>query len=79
MADEVNYYVKSIPPSRRARIHLGSCKHCRNGQGQENQDKGTGPTKWHGPFATYAEAKSAMSNLGPRYTDVGNCQYCKPS
>jgi hypothetical protein len=70
------YYVKVIPPSKRARIHDGSCKHCRNGLGQEHQDKGSGPTYWSSPFGTLADAKSFMDQLG--YTDTGYCAYCKP-
>lgn len=38
------YFVKVIPPSGPARVHSGDCKFCRDGQGMENQDKGTGPT-----------------------------------
>ena len=75
------YYVKVIPPSGRARIHDGSCKFCRDGQGMENQDKGTGPTYWHPAYPTtgletVAEAERFMVNLGPRYEDTGRCAYC---
>jgi hypothetical protein len=75
------YHVKVIPPSGRARIHDGSCKFCRDGQGMENQDKGTGPTYWRPPypapgFATVAEARRVVNDLGPRYKDTGDCQYC---
>jgi hypothetical protein len=70
------YFVKVIPPSKRARIHKGSCKHCREGQGQENQDKGSGPTYWEGGFATLREAQLVMAAL--RYTDTGRCAHCKP-
>lgn len=75
------YFVKVIPPSRRARIHDGDCKFCRDGQGMENQDKGTGPTFWQPPFptagySTVAEAESYMASLGPRYLNIGFCSYC---
>lgn len=75
------FYVKVIPPSGRARIHSGDCKFCRNGQGMENQDKGSGPTYWHPAYPTAgmktaAEAQTFMENLGPRYTDTGRCSYC---
>lgn len=75
------YFVKVIPPSKRARIHTGECKFCRNGQGMENQDKGKGPTYWHprhpSPgLKTLASAKEYMASLGPRYKDTGPCQYC---
>lgn len=75
------FHVKVIPPSGRARIHDGPCKFCRNGQGMENQDKGSGPTYWHPPypfpgFQTYPEAALYMAGLGARYIDVGACHYC---
>lgn len=77
------YFLKVIPPSGRARIHVGDCKFCCNGQGMENQDKGTGPTYWHPSypspgFQTLAEAKAQMERLGPRYSDIGLCAYCMP-
>ena len=77
------YFLKVIPPSGRARIHEGDCKFCRNGQGMENQDKGTGPTYWYPPypypgFQTVPEAKAHMERLGPRYSDTGLCAYCMP-
>ncbi len=71
------YFVKVIPPSKRARIHEGSCRHCREGLGQENQDKGSGPTYWSRGFATLSEAQSFMAQL-PDYADTGLCAYCKP-
>lgn len=69
------YHVKVIPPSGRARIHEASCKFCRDGQGMENQDKGTGPTYWQPPypvpgFPTIAEAKRYVLSLGSRYIDT---------
>lgn len=75
------YHVKVIPPSARARIHDGSCKFCRDGNGMDNQDKGTGPTYWRPAFpapgfATIAEAEKFMASLGSRYVDVGKCSYC---
>jgi hypothetical protein len=81
MGDDVAYFVKVIPPSGRARIHAGDCKFCRDGQGMENQDKGTGPTYWHPAyplpgFQTSAGAGAYMTALGPRYHDVGPCAYC---
>ena len=72
----MGYYVKVIPPSKRARIHEGSCKHCRNGEGQENQDKGNGPTYWSRPFVTVDDAKAFMKDLN--YSNTGLCAYCKP-
>ena len=75
------FFIKVIPPSGRARIHTGDCKFCRDGQGMENQDKGSGPTFWHPAYPaaglqSVAEARAYMSTLGPRYTDTGLCSYC---
>lgn len=75
------FHVKVIPPSRRARIHEGSCKFCRDGQGMENQDKGTGPTYWKpafpkAGFSTIAEAQEVIDRLGSRFDDTGKCSYC---
>lgn len=75
------FFVKVIPPSRRARIHTGECKFCRDGRGMENQDKGTGPTFWNPPhplpgFPSVADAKKYMASLGARYVDIGLCEYC---
>lgn len=73
------YYVKVIPPGKRARVHIGECRHCRNGQGQEGQDKGgSRPTYWSGPYADLASANAFMAGLGPGYDDTGHCRYCKP-
>lgn len=74
----MTFYVKVIPPHGRARVHRGECKHCRNGDGQINQDKGTGPTYWSGPHNTFEDAKGFMENLGPRYKNIGLCPYCRP-
>lgn len=74
------YFVKVIPPSGRVRVHSGECKFCRDGQGMENQDKGTGPTYWHpaypSPGVELAKAREYMAALGDRYVDKGECSYC---
>lgn len=75
------YFIKVIPPSGRARIHDGDCKFCCDGQGMENQDKGTGPTYWYPKYPqpglpTLADAKAYMGALGYRYKDTGLCSYC---
>lgn len=77
----MEYHVKVIPPSGRARVHEAECKYCEKGKGMKNQDKGLGPTYWHPAFPargfrTIAEAKTFMDTLGPRYSDIGLCAYC---
>lgn len=74
------YFVKVIPPSKRARIHGGECRHCRDGRGQEGQDKGSGPTYWKPAypmpgFETLAEAQQFMADL--HYGDIGACLDCQ--
>lgn len=69
------FYVFHATPMSRARIHLGSCKHCRDGLGQENQHKnGSGATGWDGPFSSFEEADLKMSTF--RFKDTGTCQDC---
>ena len=73
------FYVFHATPMKRARVHEGSCIHCRNGMGQENQDKtGSGATGWSAPFATVAEAEAYMQDQFSHFTDLGLCQTCKP-
>lgn len=71
------FYVSHMTPHRRARIHEGSCVHCRDGQGQENQAKtGSGATGWSPPLPTLAAAEAYMAREFPRFTDTGKCSYC---
>jgi hypothetical protein len=73
------FFVSHMIPVKRARIHKGSCVHCRDGQGQENQQKtGSGATGWSGPFSTLAEAEEFMEREFPRFTDKRKCAHCKP-
>ena len=54
---------------------MAACNHCREGQGQENQDKnGSGATGWDGPFETLNAAESFMGRF--RFKDMGRCKYC---
>lgn len=69
------FYVFHATPMKRARIHLGDCKHCRDGRGQENQHKNlSGATGWDGPYATLQEATAIMKAF--RFKDSGHCKYC---
>lgn len=76
----MNFYVSHMSPIKRARVHKGSCVHCRDGQGQINQDRGgkTKPTGWSPPFKNVEAAKAYMDAQFPRYTDKGLCKHCKP-
>jgi hypothetical protein len=67
-----------MTPHGRARVHEGSCVHCRDGQGQENQAKtGSGATGWDGPFSSVVEAAAFMEHAFPRFKDKGK-PYCIP-
>ncbi len=71
------YYVFQAKPIKRARLHLASCRHCRDGQGQEGQHKtGSGATAWTGPYQSRAGALAFL--LGLEYKDAKPCGYCKP-
>lgn len=72
------YYVFHATPMKRARVHVGACKHCREGQGQANQDKnGSGATGWDGPFETLEAAEEFMDKF--KFNDTGRCGYCLES
>lgn len=73
------FYVSHMTPHQRARIHKGSCPHCREGQGQENQQKtGSGATGWSAPFATLTEAEAFMKAEFSGFRDTGLCRHCRP-
>lgn len=75
----MTFYVFHATPMKRARVHFHSCKHCRDGQGQENQDKnGSGATGWDGPFNSLKEAEDFMGHRF-KFDDVGRCKYCLES
>jgi hypothetical protein len=75
----MSFYVSHMTPHGRARIHKGSCVHCRDGQGQENQEKtDSGATGWSQGFETLSEARAYMEREFPRFKDKGLCSHCKP-
>jgi hypothetical protein len=73
------YYVSHMRSAGRARVHNGSCVHCRNVQVQEKPAKsGSGATGWSRPFETLGEAEAYMRAQFPNYVDVGKCKLCEP-
>ncbi len=75
----MSFYVSHMTPIKRARIHKGSCPHCREGQGQENQEKtNSGHTGWSPPLKTLADAEAFMASQFPTFTDKAKCGHCKP-
>jgi len=61
--------------AKRARIHLGSCRYCNDGDGVGG-NKDNDDDKWHGPFDTFAEAESMAKSLNQK--DTKPCGVCKP-
>lgn len=79
MGRSMKYYVSHMTPHGRARVHRGDCVHCRDGQGQENQERtGSGATGWSPPFDTLEDAEDYMEREFPGFKDTGFCAHCKP-
>ena len=78
----MSFFVKVIPPMKRARVHKGECRHCREGRGQAGQERGgSRPTYWRPEYPApgypiLAEAQSFMAGLD--FTDTGLCKDCNP-
>lgn len=72
------FFVKVIPPSRRARIHEGVCYHCRYGQGQRGQQKSGGPTFWTPayPESGISLAEAELYIAGLEFADAERCKVC---
>ncbi len=72
----MDFWVYEHFSNKRARIHAGDCRYCNHGQGvggdQTNDDD-----KWHGPFATFAEAEKTAKSL--KQKDTRACGVCKPA
>ena len=72
----MDFWVYEHFSNKRARIHAGDCRYCNHGKGvggdQTNDDD-----KWHGPFATFAEAEKTARSL--KQKDTRACGVCKPA
>jgi hypothetical protein len=77
----MGFFVKVIPPSKRARVHRGDCTHCNNGGGQENQDKSGSPTYWipAPPNAGMALSTAVAEMEKLTGYQIGRCYYCEKS
>ena len=64
------FWVYEDDPTNRARVHRGDCRYC-NPCGIRKPDN-----RWHGPYATSADAFAIMRRLGKR--DTGGCGTCRP-
>lgn len=69
------YYIyENWTASNVARIHIGSCTFCNNGQGIGRNILGNRNGVWHGPFSTYNQA--FRYNGLHRLTQKINCSRC---
>jgi hypothetical protein len=73
-------YVKAILATKRSRIHDGGCRHCRNGQGLQQQPVVRRCRAYWRPsypqagYATLAEAQGVLADLG--FANAGICADC---
>lgn len=58
----------------RATVHRGDCGACNHGRGVHGGGE-TANGKWHGPFSSSDEARSAAGRHG---AEVRDCGLCKP-
>ncbi len=68
----MNFYVYEDDKNKQVRVHAGSCKHCKEGQGTSASSGLI--RRWHGPYATLAEAQVFALSLKKRSTTA--CLHC---
>jgi len=71
----MSYYVYDNWTINKARVHRGSCSYCNDGRGIHSNPSGKN-SKWHGPFATVAEADATAMSLKRAIAD--HCKSCAP-
>jgi F-type H+/Na+-transporting ATPase subunit beta len=71
----MNYYVYEDDKRQYARVHLGNCQYCNQGKGIFLTHPIT--TRWHGPFATVADAQAFALSLKKK--NAGSCGHCLPN
>ena len=59
--------------NHRARIHLGTCRHCNDGAGRIGAAKEP-RRRWHGPYDTRRAARAKMKAFD--YDDMKDCEIC---
>ena len=57
----------------RATIHRGDCGTCNQGLGITDRGGETANGKWHGPFDSGKEARSAVRRRSVEVRDCGRC------
>lgn len=68
----MSFWVMENTKDSCAKIHIGDCHACNNGQGPGF--RGTG--RWNGPFKSYNDARYWASN-NRKYVD--SCKLCNPN
>jgi F-type H+/Na+-transporting ATPase subunit beta len=67
-------YENWVADGHKARIHLGECGFCKDGNGvHPGSSERNG--KWHGPFSSYRQAFDEAVRTGGH---VSQCKFCNP-
>lgn len=69
----MNYYVHADHKNKKLRVHLGSCKYCREGKGMA-QFAQLPDKRWHGPYPTSEAAQALAKTLNVK--DRRTCVHC---
>lgn len=68
----MNFYVYEDDQTERVRVHTGRCGQCHEGKGKKPSRQPS--NRWHGPYATLADARAFAKTLQKKDTDVcGTC------
>ncbi len=68
----MNYYLYDNDSDRKVRVHIGSCKYCKEGKGIKSIPQSA--SGWHGPFDTLTAAKEVAQSLQRK--DTRTCATC---
>lgn len=69
----MNYYVHADSQNKKARIHLGSCKYCKQGKGMSHFSQ-LPDKRWYGPYDTLESAQALAKTLPVK--DIRTCGHC---
>ncbi len=71
----MNYYIYENSVHKYAKIHVGDCPHCNEGQGTRGlNDDDRVRDEWHGPFDRLEDAERQQKSL--RVKDKTKCGHC---
>jgi hypothetical protein len=70
-----HFYENWTVRPKKAKIHFSGCSFCNYGLGTDKPKEDGVRGVWHGPFATFEEARSAARRTG---NEVTTCGHCKP-